>query len=322
MKSLQQQQDRKQGIQKSLPTYQVRLIQHSERYADLRYHTFTTPSRQQGGVPRAETKAPQASPHGVSFSKIHPCAVLTASQLRRDSKFPSEVSLEPCDCLELFNVMSDACRAAEQSESDDHVLASSSDAPSHIAAGSDNDGAPELAASEQLEQQWWTAGKSAIDKLAPDRYFSQHQQISRSAVRMWETQLKETLVSWATEHGPAGFRAVQQILKQLRAGSWSSGISSGGTANNPHDFYRMLRLLDQQGMLPMLTFSFDRTKCECLAGEQLASTQSMLSNELQARRCLCKLFQVPLYLQLGVLPATLLKLVLVCRACSSLSAFT
>ena len=244
-------------------------------------------------MPGTEARPSEASPHSVSFSKLHPCAALTASQLRRDSRFPSEVSLEPCDCLELFNVMTSVFNAAEQSDSDDYALDSSkvgplaivdeevpvthtaqanSATPSLIADASDNDDA----ATERSEQRWRTAGKEAINKLAPDRLLSQQQQICRSAVRVWESQLKEVLVSWATQHGPVGFRAVQQVLEQLRAGSWSSGISSGGTANNPLEFYRMLRLLDQQGMLPMLTFSFDRTKCEHLAGEQLASTQVLL----------------------------------------------
>ena len=86
-------------------------------------------------------------------------------------------------------------------------------------------------------------------------------------MRVWEKALKRELVLWATDHGAAGLQATAQVLMQLRDScEWDPSRTYTSQSNNPMQFYKMLRALDQQGMLPMLTFSFERRKCEVLAG--------------------------------------------------------
>ena len=77
-------------------------------------------------------------------------------------------------------------------------------------------------------------------------------------------------MSWASQHGAAGLHALDQVLKQLKhVSDWQSASMDSSRSSNASDFYSMLRSLDQQGMLPMLTFSFDRRKCESLAGNTI-----------------------------------------------------
>ncbi len=120
---------------------------------------------------------------------------------------------------------------------------------------------------EAERQAWLAACDKSLQDLSPDVQFAGGKQISRGAVRVWEAQLKAELVSWASQHGAAGLHALDQVLQQVKdASGWQSASTHGSTSGNASDFYSMLRSLDQQGMLPMLTFSFDRRKCESLAG--------------------------------------------------------
>jgi len=283
VKALQQQQDAQLGIQGPSSSYEVRLIQHSERYADLRYHTFNQSSSEQS--PSSSAPAPPALPDQAAaqavFNKLHPCAVLTAHQVQH-SGFPSEVSLEPCDCLELFSSMRQVHQAAAQLS--DHSLGACSTAKGAsvmdslqstavaVPGGmlSSHSQTSTLAARpepEAVRQAWLAACDKSLQDLSPDVQFPGGKQISRSAVRVWEAQLKAELVSWASHHGAAGLHALDEVLQQLKdASGWQSASKDSSRSGNASDFYSMLRSLDQQGMLPMLTFSFDRRKCESLAG--------------------------------------------------------
>ncbi len=119
---------------------------------------------------------------------------------------------------------------------------------------------------------WSAACQASLQRLSPDEYFPEGKQMSRSAVRVWEACLKSELVKWASQYGAAGLLATKHVLAQLQAASdWGCSKTLSGRPNHPLEFYRMLRSLDQQEMLPMLTFSFDRTKCEMLAGMSAAS---------------------------------------------------
>lgn len=119
-------------------------------------------------------------------------------------------------------------------------------------------------------QAWLAAGDKSLQDLSPDVQFPGGKQISRSDVRVWEAQLKAELVSWASQHGAAGLHALDQVLQQLKdVSGWQSASADSSRSGNASDFYSMLKSLDQQGMLPMLTFSFDRRKCESLAGNTI-----------------------------------------------------
>jgi len=201
------------------------------------------------------------------------------------SGFPSEVSLEPCDCLELFSSMRQVHQAAAQLS--DHSLGACSTAKGASVMNSlqstavavpggmlsSHSQTPTKTArpkSDSEHQAWLAACDKSLQGLSPDVQFPGGKQISRSAVRVWEAQLKAELVSWASQHGTAGLDALDQVLQQLKdVSGWQSASTDISRSGNASDFYSMLRSLDQQGMLPMLTFSFDRRKCESLAGNTI-----------------------------------------------------
>ena len=288
MKHLQQQQDAQLGLHQPPTSYQVRLIQHSERYADLRYHVLNA-SAPQHRLPALEAAGVAPDSDTGQLTKMHPCAVLSARQIQQDG-FPSEISLEPCDCLELYHAMCITHQAANQVSLSQHQASvpvkavsastektpdSAETAPAEVhdfdmAGDSDSqlphDHGPTAVNSMDM-QQWAAACNTALDSLSPDKYFSGQQQISRTAVRVWETKLKAALVSWASMHGPAGLLATKRVLSQLRPTVKALANSPLTRANSPSEFHQMLRMLDERGMLPMLTFSFERRKCENLAGK-------------------------------------------------------
>lgn len=98
VKLLQQQQDQANGLQvsKNLSSisYKVRLIQHTERYADLRYHRYMPAVKQ----------ADYLEAVNYTLQKLHPFAVLDSQQIKH-AGFPADLTLEPADCLDLFNSM-------------------------------------------------------------------------------------------------------------------------------------------------------------------------------------------------------------------------
>ena len=110
VKSLQQKQDQgkpqKSGTVQPTVSYRVRLIQHSERYADLRYHRYHNTACVQLEDP---TRFDQM------LHKMHPFAVLDVHQIE-ESGFPADLALEPSDCLELFNNMHSALQQLQQQQ--------------------------------------------------------------------------------------------------------------------------------------------------------------------------------------------------------------
>lgn len=117
VKSLQQKQDQgksqKSGTVQPTVSYRVRLIQHSERYADLRYHIYHSTASVQ---PEDPTRFDQM------LHKMHPFAVLDVHQIE-GSGFPADLALEPSDCLELFNNMQSALQQLLDTEAgkDSHL---------------------------------------------------------------------------------------------------------------------------------------------------------------------------------------------------------
>ena len=60
-----------------------RLIQYKHRYSDLSRFVYT-PS--------------------ANLTRVHPCSVLSAAVMQRNG-FPSEIMLEPCDLVQLYDAM-------------------------------------------------------------------------------------------------------------------------------------------------------------------------------------------------------------------------
>ena len=292
VKELQQEQDTQLGIASPSQRYKVNLIQHAERYADLRYYSFKPAAAQQDDdcPEAASTAAPASQGNQDAFNKIHPCAVLTAAQLQ-DSSFPSELSLEPCDCLELANAMHDVLQTALLAGSnfihvtpatgpvceltkiaDMHTLVEQGSASAMVPGPTVQAAEASSAAACLTDQvdQWRTAAQAALHTLSADTHFPDGKPISRSAVRVWEKALKQELVVWATVHGSVGLQATAQVLAQLKASSaWDPRTTFTNESYNPIQFYSMMRALERQDMLPALTFSFERRKCERLAGKSL-----------------------------------------------------
>ena len=130
---------------------------------------------------------------------------------------------------------------------------------------------------------WLIAAHHAVLRLAPGTYFADGKPIMREQVRDWEKRLKAVLVSWASNHGLPGLEAAREVLQQLKAVSaWALDAQNDAVDGciRAMDFLHMLRGLDRKGMLPMLTFSFDRRKCEWLAGQSCPTAQPIMLGRL------------------------------------------
>ena len=285
VKALQQVQDTKLDIAGPSQRYEVNLIQHAERYADLRYYSFKPAAAQQDDdCPRTtSTAAPASQGSQDVFNKIHRCSVLTARQLQ-DGGFPSELCLEPCDCLELANAMHNVLQTVLLPAMEP-VGELANTAGRHTVMNQEPATAMDLGRTVQAAEtssaaacctdqadQWRAAAHAALHTVSADMRFPDGKPISRGAVRVWEKALKQELVLWAAEHGTAGLQATARVLAQLKEGSaWDPRTTCTNESYNPMQFYRMMRALDRQDMLPALTFSFERRKCERLAGWSLSS---------------------------------------------------
>ncbi len=78
---------------------------------------------------------------------------------------------------------------------------------------------------------------------------------------------------WASKHAAVGLDATAKVLRQLKELSqWKpvGAAQAAFTKIKSNDFYHMLKGLDNDGMLPILTFSFDCRNCERLAGKYQA----------------------------------------------------
>lgn len=111
--------------------------------------------------------------------------------------------------------------------------------------------------------------------LSPDAYFTTGQSISRPQVRKWEAALKDLLQLWASDSTTTAKAVTAQVLQSIKSNSAWGSARTAATATqariDPDEFHRMLRGLESRGMLPALAFSFDRRKCEYLAGQRAGS---------------------------------------------------
>ena len=140
------------------------------------------------------------------------------------------------------------------------------------------------------KERWLAIADYAIQCLSPDAYFNsptwdsdttgpfkKGQALIRGfveeqrTVRSWELSLKAVLVTWASRHATDGLDATANVLRQLKELSQWKPVGAAQAAFDKiksEDFYHMLKGLDKDGMLPILTFSFDRRKCERLASKK------------------------------------------------------
>ena len=225
VKLLQQQQDQSLGLVRPASTYTVRLIKYSERFADLRCYRYDSSSR------LGQNKEDQDSHEqdfGQTLHRMHPYAVLELHMLQNGS-FPPLLTLEPSDCLQLFESM-------------------------------------QAALSECPDAEWLHSAQQAISELAPSTFFHTGSAIPRQQVREWEAALKAELLSWVSAASMYGVQAAGGVLQQLKAASvWSSGCARSAPRHvQPDDFHTMMKGLDQKGMLPAIAFTFDRQKCNIL----------------------------------------------------------
>ncbi|KAJ9590503.1 hypothetical protein L9F63_016454 [Diploptera punctata] len=95
-----------------------------------------------------------------------------------------------------------------------------------------------------------------LEQLEPETFFSSCCSkgfITRNAVREYETELKNILKDWASEH-PQYFRCVARQLNEV-----SSPVENGnGKAYIACNFIKFIRKLQNENMLPAIIFSYDR----------------------------------------------------------------
>ncbi|KAK9901261.1 hypothetical protein WJX75_003106 [Coccomyxa subellipsoidea] len=176
-KDLKRQQDAAIGtLQSGAGSYAVALIQHGERYGDLRYHSWQGLGRPDEGLGNATLPAvPTSAQNGDPIKRrLHPCSVLTIRQLSQG--FPSELSLEPMDSLQLFRAMQDSL-------------------------------------SVPLDATWKKTATATLDDLAPAAYFPASQAISRTVAWKWGGRLKAELAGWAKHE--EGRHAACKVLSTL-----------------------------------------------------------------------------------------------------------
>lgn len=293
VKSLQQQQDKQAGVERPAASYNVNLIQYTERYADLRYHRYDQPDDL--------TLSEPAHSFEQMLQRLHPCAVLVANDIKQGG-FPSQLNLEARDCLELFDSMRAVLQEYLAAYEANTAVA---DGPQNVRDRSDLqelledligeraakpaaepasepavDGAADSASNSvadpaRVTQRWISIAGYAIDCLSPQSYFDKGKSIIRSfvvgrrTVRSWEESLKAVLACWASQHKAVGLEATSKVLEKLKqASQWRPmRAASAGRVITSKEFYTMLRGLDQSNMLPVLTFSFDRRNCERLASK-------------------------------------------------------
>ena len=253
------QQDRSIDIQKPDSTYDVRFVRHSGRYAALRHYTYTSSISYADTSDRLNSGQP-----ATGLLRLHPCAVLDVKQLACDGA-PSELTLEPADCLDLHHCMSTVLHDKQSTAS---AMAST--------------GAPRLS-------EWLVTSGSTVDRLAPDVYFASQggRQIKRANVRVWEQALMQELHSWAAHHDDSagqiaaetfseGQAAAEQVLTRLKR---LPGVQQQQAVSEEPSMAALLEELRQKDLLPVIVF-----RCREMAGKALVC---ILHKTKHLASCLC-----------------------------------
>lgn len=233
---MQMQQDISIGKGKDPRSYDVRFVQHSGRYADLRCYTYASTSSYEDSQQQA----------GRGLRRLHPFAVLDAKLLDNPG-VPSELTLEPADSLDLYDAMS-------------AVLHADSAAVSSASIG--------LPASSSISSsiKWLLTAEAALRELAPDVYFAAQRgrEIMRTSAREWEGALAMELHRWHMLCGSAGKIATKRVLTQLNV---SSGWNEPELPPDRLSMNAMLEELRQQNLLPAIVFKLSQKGCKELAGK-------------------------------------------------------
>jgi len=251
-------------------SYQVRLVQHNERWVDLRRHVYDdsqlddesdlSPDAMVKWAKlhvRARVDHTSAQVDGAELlDTLHPLASFTQDQLRL-AKIPDNLKFEPRDSLALFEAMLTVLKQAKESEAI-------------------------KARAEQLEA------------LAPSKFFTkQFQFISKPESIAFEKAVKDELMQWL-ELGMGAYTV--KVLKALgnklvTSTDDDSDDEGGGVAQErgPNSLTRRLfklcGTLHRQDRLPAVIFNFDRATCEKLAFgfNEILSKAEQLQREEHAK---------------------------------------
>jgi len=232
-KQLQYEQDKRNGCASKPHKYDVSLIVHKERHADLRSHIFIPDQKNaidlsdgvlvnRRGI--SEEHLENARKHAnTHVEELHPASALTSHVLRNHG-FPSELSFEPRDSLTLFDKM------MEKSGGKDEGLM----------------------------------------QLKPETLFEKEVRIARPFTRQFELKLQDTLVRWATgsEQQKAWLEKVLSDLQQGLTQATTTAENELGTSIEYGEgdaiggpFLDLLVSLGASDRLPALVFNFDRFVC-------------------------------------------------------------
>lgn len=232
-KQLQYEQDKRAGCAAKPHKYEVSLVVHKERHADLRSHVFIPDQKNmidlsdgvlvnRRGI--ADEHLEEARKHANSHvEELHPASALSSYVLRTHG-FPSELSFEPRDTLTLFDKMMEK------------------------AGGMDE----------------------ALCQLKPEWRFKNDVRIARPRAREFELSLQDILVRWAkgSEKQQQWLEAVLTDLQQGLTTATQTAETELGTSIEYGEgeaiggpFLDLLVSLGASDRLPALVFNFDRFVC-------------------------------------------------------------
>ena len=231
-------------------SYQVRLVQHNERWVDLRRHVYDDSKLEDDSDlspdamvkwaklhVRARVDHTSAKVDGAELlDTLHPLASFTQDQIRL-AKIPDNLKFEPRDSLALFEAMQTVLERAKAGEAI-------------------------KACAERLET------------LTPSKFFTkQFQFISKPESIAFEKAVKDELMEWLHQGmGAYTVKVLKALGNKLVANDVDESDDHGDTValgRGPNSLTRRLfklcGMLHRQDRLPAVIFNFDRATCEKLA---------------------------------------------------------
>lgn len=245
--SVKQLQREQEAAPRNSPLHDVTLIEHHERYADLRHYVFhpkagpaASPTSEPDwppidtvhpALPGAQARAPgtarpteaavaAAAAAAADWSgagqlqRMHPAAGVISGQLPASGIH--QLSFEPLDCLQLYDAMCQEAAAA---------AGPIADTP---------DGAPALPA--------------ALERLAPEVYFARAaaRRLPRATVREYEAELKTELVAWTDEGAGKGVGGMAEKVLERLATTFEAPKEHSEMSRSGMDFVHLMISLSKQ----------------------------------------------------------------------------
>ncbi len=227
-------------------SYKVRLVQHSERWVDLRRHVYlgkkARGSEDASALVKAGRLHVRAKVDHTSaeidlaevLETLHPLASFTSTQLEMGSACVN-VRFEPRDSLALFNALWSVCRQAKE-------------------------GSP-------IKQR-----SDALTALDPVKYFGEIIFVSKPQSVLYEKAIKNEFESWIA----SGWRKeCVQVLRLLGNdlveddSEERRDMLDRENESQKEDMvtrlFHLMCALHRQDRLPAVVFNFDRTLCESIA---------------------------------------------------------